>query len=260
MIDTKIKPIAWQVRYMGDDHQSGYWRSVENVSWAETTYAMPNHTDDHGYQVRPIYDESALEAARQEVRDAIEAVSVEPVAWHLDAETAKFLADMIMADAPDEPTAITLRVGFIEDDEGNVSHGLLVEDFEYPEEGASMLVRCPALVPATQLQVAMAKVAELESKLTSIGNATTLHGIIGQLEEARGESAFQYERAEEVRKERDQLRAAIDAAVAEERERTKQDCIKICEAQYSGVRHRDDYDNGRDAMAAYLADELGLLK
>lgn len=67
----------------------------------------------------------------------------EPVAWHLDAETAKFLADMITAD--DEPTEITLRLGFIRDDDGKVQYGLLVEDSEYPEEGACLLVECEPL-------------------------------------------------------------------------------------------------------------------
>lgn len=84
-----------------------------------------------------------------QVADAILAAIGEGQAvWHLDAETAKFLADMIMADAPDEPSAVTLRVGFIKDDDGKIQHGLLVEDSEYPEEGASLLVETPAPQPA----------------------------------------------------------------------------------------------------------------
>lgn len=58
--------------------------------------------------------------------------------WELNEETAKFLADLILAN--DEPTPVTLSVGFIKDDEGKIQHGLRVHESEYPEEGAELLV------------------------------------------------------------------------------------------------------------------------
>jgi hypothetical protein len=60
------------------------------------------------------------------------------LSWALDDETAKFLADLINGN--DEPTPITLSVGFCQDDDGKVEYGLRVHETEYPEEGASMLV------------------------------------------------------------------------------------------------------------------------
>ena len=58
--------------------------------------------------------------------------------WELNVEASKFLADMITAG--EEPTEITLRVGFLKDDDGNLKHGLLAFETECPEEGASLLV------------------------------------------------------------------------------------------------------------------------
>lgn len=58
--------------------------------------------------------------------------------WELNEETAKFLADLILAN--DEPTPVTLSVGFIKDDDGKIQHGLRVHESEYPEEGAELLV------------------------------------------------------------------------------------------------------------------------
>lgn len=69
--------------------------------------------------------------------------------WTLNPETAKFLADMITAG--DEPTEITFRVGFIEDDDGSVKHGLLVYESDYPEEGASLLAESQPLFLAPQI-------------------------------------------------------------------------------------------------------------
>lgn len=82
-------------------------------------------------------------ALERSYAEPVQPVKQEPVAWHLDAETAKFLADMITAD--DEPTEITLRLGFIRDDDGNVQYGLCVEESDYPEEGATLLVECNPL-------------------------------------------------------------------------------------------------------------------
>ncbi|HEX3163587.1 MAG TPA: hypothetical protein VHQ92_13500 [Pseudolabrys sp.] len=66
----------------------------------------------------------------------------EPVAneWHLDQESAKFLADLITGN--DDPAEITLRLGFVKNDDGKVQYGLLVCESEYPEEGYSLLVEC----------------------------------------------------------------------------------------------------------------------
>lgn len=58
--------------------------------------------------------------------------------WELNEETAKFLADLILAN--DEPTPVTLSVGFIKDDDGKIQHGLRVHESEYPEEGGELLV------------------------------------------------------------------------------------------------------------------------
>jgi hypothetical protein len=69
--------------------------------------------------------------------------------WHLDQESAKFLADLITGN--DEPAEITLRLGFVKDDDGKVQYGLLVCESEYPEEGYSLLVECdPPSAPHPQ--------------------------------------------------------------------------------------------------------------
>lgn len=57
--------------------------------------------------------------------------------WELDEETAKLLADLILAN--DDPTPVTLSVGFIKEDDGKIKHGLRVYESEYPEEGAILL-------------------------------------------------------------------------------------------------------------------------
>lgn len=61
----------------------------------------------------------------------------ENLVWNLDANTAKILADMITSG--DEPIAITLRIGSIQEDDGTIMRGLLAFDSEYPEEGAILL-------------------------------------------------------------------------------------------------------------------------
>jgi hypothetical protein len=74
------------------------------------------------YNLEPLYDEAPAVAQ----------------SWELNEETAKFLADLILAN--DEPTPVTLSVGFIKDDDGKIQHGLRVHESEYPEEGAMLLV------------------------------------------------------------------------------------------------------------------------
>ena len=96
------------------------------------------------------------------------------LAWHLDVETVRFLVEMI--NAGDEPTEIVLRVGYIQDDDGNVKHGLLVEDAEYPEEGASLLVECapisispPKREPLTDEQIEK-KFEKFSAQYDTLGN------------------------------------------------------------------------------------------
>ena len=70
MSDTyNIRQATWQHRYVDNDGRPGSWLPVLNIHWAAATYSLPNHTDEHGYQVRPLYDDAALEVARQEGRN-----------------------------------------------------------------------------------------------------------------------------------------------------------------------------------------------
>lgn len=66
--------------------------------------------------------------------------------WELDKETSKLLADLILAN--DDTTSVTLSVGFIKEDDGEIKHGLRVYESEYPEEGAILLVE--STVPIQQ--------------------------------------------------------------------------------------------------------------
>ena len=84
--------------------------------------------------------------------------------WSLDQDTAKFLADMITAG--DEPAEITLRVGFIRDDDGSVKHGLLVYESEYPEEGASILAESPEPAESQELDQLRAENASLKEVIS----------------------------------------------------------------------------------------------
>jgi len=84
------------------------------------------------------------------------------LSWQLDEETAKFLADMITAN--DEPTPVTLSVGFCVDDDGKLEYGLRVHEIDYPEEGASMLVQMDMpSAPTAPATVAQSGVDEREA-------------------------------------------------------------------------------------------------
>lgn len=64
----------------------------------------------------------------------------QPVAWHLDEETARFLRDFI-GDG-DDIAAIRLWVGTTVDLDGKEWHGLNVSLADRPEEGSVQLVPC----------------------------------------------------------------------------------------------------------------------
>lgn len=85
--------------------------------------------------------------------------------WELNEETAKFLADLILAN--DEPTPVTLSVGFIKDDDGKIQHGLRVHESEYPEEGAELLVES---TPSPQKAPPADVVRELVEALNDFSN------------------------------------------------------------------------------------------
>lgn len=48
---------VWQSRYVGDPRQKGCWDNVRRdaTDWAVKVYAMPDHTDEHGWEVRPLF-------------------------------------------------------------------------------------------------------------------------------------------------------------------------------------------------------------
>lgn len=94
--------------------------------------------------------------------------------WELNEETAKFLADLILAN--DEPTPVTLSVGFIKDDDGKIQHGLRVHESEYPEEGAELLVEStpsPQKSPPAELVRELVEALEQITKCDSEGFPVT---------------------------------------------------------------------------------------
>lgn len=93
-------------------------------------------------------------------------VAQEPVAWELDADTAKFLSDLILGN--DEPTPITLSVGFVQNDDGSIQHGLRVHETEYPEEGVSLLIESPLLRPQPDLAAAQSYRDDLEANYAAL--------------------------------------------------------------------------------------------
>ncbi|WP_341714489.1 hypothetical protein [Limnobacter sp.] len=101
------------------------------------------------YNLEPLYDEAPAVAQ----------------SWELNEETAKFLADLILAN--DEPTPVTLSVGFIKDDDGKIQHGLRVHESEYPEEGAELLVES---TPSPQKAPPADVVRELVEALNDFSN------------------------------------------------------------------------------------------
>jgi hypothetical protein len=132
------EPVAeWQSRYMGDPRQPGYWALTINSEWAQSIYYNnPNHTDEHGWEVRPLY------AAPQPV-EINEGGKGEGVAWSVTGATVRVLAAELiraaesMGEDSDELTIAVKRPGTVADDDGatNQRHILAVSLPEYPEEG-----------------------------------------------------------------------------------------------------------------------------
>lgn len=46
----------WQSRYVGDPRQKGYWHKCDSIEVAKKIYELPNHTDENGWEVRPLYE------------------------------------------------------------------------------------------------------------------------------------------------------------------------------------------------------------
>lgn len=54
----------WQSRYVGDPRQPGFWERSHNAGWAKRVYeTCPNHTNEHGWEVRPLYASPVAPAA-----------------------------------------------------------------------------------------------------------------------------------------------------------------------------------------------------
>ncbi|WP_213308291.1 hypothetical protein [Paraburkholderia sacchari] len=50
------EPVEWQVRYMGDPRQPGFWARANNADHAKGVYeTFASHMDINGWQYRPVY-------------------------------------------------------------------------------------------------------------------------------------------------------------------------------------------------------------
>jgi hypothetical protein len=65
LTEQSVKPVAeWQSRYMGDPRQPGCWERSTNYGWAKAVYERnASHTDEHGWQTRPLYAHAPAQAA-----------------------------------------------------------------------------------------------------------------------------------------------------------------------------------------------------
>ena len=69
-------------------------------------------------------------------------VVAERVEWHLDEAAAGLLHAMTGGD--EDPTPVTLFVGYSRDDDGKLVYGLHAYESEYPEEGVTPLLEFAA--------------------------------------------------------------------------------------------------------------------
>ena len=74
-----------------------------------------------------------------------------PERWCLDESEAALLHHLTSPDDDGDYSPITLRIGYVRDDDGTVRHGLLASYTDYPEEGATLLVECPPTTRAALL-------------------------------------------------------------------------------------------------------------
>lgn len=120
--NKKAEPVAWADEII-DDLQGQF--DTDGITHEDSGDAL-------------IYFSQAISAVQDAATRHPAPAPAVAQSWELNEETAKFLADLILAN--DEPTPVTLSVGFIKDDDGKIQHGLRVHESEYPEEGAELLV------------------------------------------------------------------------------------------------------------------------